>query len=144
MFDYESRVQHWVNRLAFQLRAEATRRLRAEGIDLTAEEWSLLMVLWRDGPTSMIALARRTLRDRTTVTRLVDRLIAKDLVERRPDPEDGRSVVVVSSEKGETQRAPVLAALAPLHTGLTADLDPDDIDATLRVLRALSERLENR
>lgn len=143
MFSYEDKIQHWVNRLAFQLRSEATRRLQASGVDLAVEEWALMMVLWREQEIGMGELARRTLRERTTVTRVLDRLSAKGLVERRADARDRRAMVVTPSPDGWRIQQAALLALAPLYDGLTRDLDPDDRAATLRTLRRLSERLEN-
>lgn len=141
MFDYETKVQHWVNRLSFLLRAEASRRLQAAGLDLTAEEWALLMVLWRDGPRGMSALADITLRERTTVTRVVDRLARKGLVERRPGPDDRRAVVIVPTDEGEHIREAVLGAMAPLVDGIEDGIDPDDLNATVRTLRRMAWRL---
>lgn len=141
MFDYETKVQHWVNRLSFLLRAEASRGLQAAGLDLTAEEWALMMVLWRDGPRGMGALADITLRERTTVTRVVDRLARKGLVERRPGNDDRRMVVIAPTDEGERIRAAVLGAMAPLVDGIEDGIDPDDLTATVRTLRRMAGRL---
>lgn len=142
MFDYEKAVQHWVNRLSFQLRAEATRRLQAAGFDLSAEEWAMMMVLWMEGQLSVGELAKRTLRDRTTVTRVLDRLASKGFIHRSGIDGDRRTVIVYATEAGKDIRDDVLAALAPLLWGLTEGIAPNDVDVTLRTLRTMSQRLE--
>ena len=143
MFDYDQKAQHWINRASFRLRAAAAELLADAGIALTPEEWALLMVLWQeDGGIGIGALAGRTLRDRTTVSRLVGRLEGKGLVERIADPDDGRAVVVALTAEGQAAKPAVLSALAPLHTGLTADIDPAEIAACIRVCRAICDRLD--
>ncbi len=52
----------------------------------------------------MAKLAEATLRDRSTVTRLVDRLIRKAYVERKAAPKDRRQVIISVSDKGEAIR----------------------------------------
>jgi DNA-binding MarR family transcriptional regulator len=53
-----------------------------------------LTVLHRDGPQRVSALATALGLDRTTVTRHLDDLAARGLVERRPDERDRRALMV--------------------------------------------------
>ncbi len=142
MFNYQTAVQHWVNRLGFQLRAEVKKRLQEAGIDLTPEEWAMMMILWRDEAASVGELSKRTLRDRTTVTRVLDRLVAKELIERHSAKADRRTVMVAATDKGKGIQTAVLTALAPVIRNLTEDIAADDLEVTLRTLQAMSERLE--
>ena len=141
MFDYEAKIQHWINRLAFVLRAEAQQRLKQAGHDLAAEEWALLMVLWRDGPTGMTRLAAITLRDRTTVTRLVDRLIRKKLLLRKSSPHDRRQVLISVSAQGAAIEASVLRAMMPLIKDADQGIDAADLKTTLQVLIKMTQNL---
>lgn len=143
MIDLESNVQHWINRLSFMLRAEAQTRLKAAGLNLTAEEWALLMVLWRDGPTQMAALAAITLRDRTTVTRLVDRLIKKGLVQRTSSKTDRRQVIIEVTKTGTQMMPPAMATLAPLIEKSSAGISAHELSITMDVLRRMAKNLES-
>jgi DNA-binding MarR family transcriptional regulator len=53
-----------------------------------------LMVLHRDGPQRVSALAAALGLDRTTVTRHLDELTLRGLVDRRPDDSDRRALMV--------------------------------------------------
>ncbi len=143
MFDFESKIQHWINRLSFQLRAEAVQRFKQAGLDLSAEEWALLMVLWRDGPTPMADLANLTLRDRTTMTRLVDRMVKKDLVKRTTPKTDRRKVIIAVSTKGAEIKPRVLEAIQPLIAKSQNGIPEEDIALALNVLAQIAKNLDS-
>jgi DNA-binding MarR family transcriptional regulator len=142
MLDPETLVPHWVNRLAFQLRNRVQESFAAAGIDLSPEEWGLLLVLWSRGPLPMAALAAATVKDRTTVTRLVDRLAAKGLVTRATDESDRRVVTVAVSDLGHARRTAIVAAVLPVIAAASRGIDPADLDRATATLRQMAANLE--
>lgn len=104
------------------LRVEADCRARAHG--MTRAQWSILMWLERQPGLSQKELADLLEVEPITVARLVDRLEARGLVERRADPRDRR----IWRLHLRPEAGPVLADIAAqradlLHT-LTSGLDP--------------------
>ncbi|MEM6674902.1 MAG: MarR family transcriptional regulator [Planctomycetota bacterium] len=83
---------YWVNRLAAAFRVRVDRDLRE--FDLTRRQVGMLHFIHRLGGASASDLTRSMGVDSTAVTRMVDRLEDKGLVERRPDPDDGRRSIV--------------------------------------------------
>lgn len=143
MFEYEGKIQHWVNRLSFLLRSEIQRRFKDNGIDLSAEEWALLMVLWQKGPLQMGPLAAITLRDRTTVTRLVDRLVEKKYLQRANAEGDRRQVVVSVSKAGREIEERVVGIVLPLIKKSGEGISENDGETALAVLRKMTENLDD-
>ncbi len=143
MFDYESKIQHWVNRLSFLLRSEAQRHFREQGLDLSAEEWALLMVLWQKGPQQMGPLAAITLRDRTTVTRLVDRLVKKNLLQRGAAATDRRKVVVSVTREGQEIQGRIVGSVLPRIEKSNQGISLQERETTLRVLKTMVEKLDD-
>ena len=141
VFDYETKIPHWINRLSFMLRSELQQRVKAAGHDLAAEEWALLMVLWRDGPMPTGRLAAVTLRDRTTVTRVVDRLVSKGLLERKDEQGDRRQVVIHVTKLGAQIQPEVVGAVAPLIEKANAGIPAKELEITLSVLRRMADNL---
>jgi DNA-binding MarR family transcriptional regulator len=95
--------------------AEAAPRLGAEMVRLMrlAAAWKhlakyeaggadrlLLARLVMDGPRRATDLAADTLLDLSTVSRRTRALVDRGLVERRPDPEDGRGALLTATEAG--------------------------------------------
>jgi DNA-binding MarR family transcriptional regulator len=78
-----------------------TRRLRKHSqTELTMSQISALSTLQRHGPLRVGELARREQISKSSVTRLVARLEATGYLERKVDPEDGRSFVVAITAHG--------------------------------------------
>ncbi len=76
---------HDVGRL---LRVDADKRARAE--DMTRAQWGILLWLERQPGMSQKELSELLEVEPISVARLVDRLEARAMVERRPDPKDRR------------------------------------------------------
>lgn len=107
------------------------------GDDLTTTQWAALAKLAETGPCSQNLLGRLTAMDAATIKGVVDRLVRRGLVETRPDPEDGRLVVVLPTEAGQA----VIARATPNAFAITEEtLAP--LDAAERAtLIALLARL---
>jgi DNA-binding MarR family transcriptional regulator len=127
-----------ITRLARHL--DRARRLVFAAHDLESWEFDVLTALRRAGPPYELSPGRlltETLVTSGTMTNRVDRLAAKGLVERRPEPADRRGVRVRLTPRGQERVEAALAALlAHERTFLTdlPDTDRADLAALLRRL----------
>lgn len=111
----------------------------AARIGLNASDTKALDLVMAEGPMSPTEIARATGLTTAATTTLLDRLEARGLVERSPDPEDRRRVRV--SARKEAVLATV-ARLTPFLEELRASLDSYS-DAELRAIaRFMSETSE--
>jgi DNA-binding MarR family transcriptional regulator len=92
---------------------EVTRRIAAvlEREGATIEEWRTLSLLADGESRTMSELAEVALLPPPSLTRLVDRMVADNLVYRRGDPHDGRRVLVRITPRGEAHYRRLLAQL---------------------------------
>lgn len=103
------------------------RRLRAEDAasGLTAPRLSALSVVVYGGPLTLRALADAEQVQPPTMTRLVRALEGAGLVTRRPDPDDGRQILIEATPAGrrllDAGRARRTATLARRLSALSAD-----------------------
>jgi DNA-binding MarR family transcriptional regulator len=92
--------------VAAHLRLAVTRtarRLRQEaGGDLSPSQSSALAAIERHGPLTPSELAAREQVKRPTATRIIGCLEDAGLVERTPDPADGRSALIAATLAGRT------------------------------------------
>jgi DNA-binding MarR family transcriptional regulator len=121
--------------------ARTARRLRQEaGADLSPSMISALASVDRHGPLTPSELAAHERVQRPTITRVLARLEELGLIDRAPDPADGRSSLIAASADGRTllhrQRSRKDQYLA--HRLET--LDADDV-ATLERAAAILERI---
>lgn len=76
------------------------RRLRERGIDqINAGQGRVLFALWQGDRITLTELAERTALEKSTLTRMIDRLEADQMVRRELPPADRRTVKVVLTER---------------------------------------------
>jgi MarR family transcriptional regulator, lower aerobic nicotinate degradation pathway regulator len=86
----------------------------AERIEsLTPTQWAALAKLWESGTCSQNHLGRLTAMDAATIKGVIDRLTGRGFTTVRPDPRDGRRLLVSLTPKGSDlyDRAAPIAAL---------------------------------
>jgi DNA-binding MarR family transcriptional regulator len=119
------------------------RRLRQEaGTDLSPSQAAALATIERHGPLAPSELAERERIKRPTATRVLGRLAETGLVDRIPDPADGRSAIVTVSPEGRA----LLRRLRQRKTAYLAsrlrELAPRDVEALARATEVLEAILE--
>jgi DNA-binding MarR family transcriptional regulator len=127
-----------VSRLAHHL--DRARRQAFAAHQLESWEFDVLAALRRAGEPYALSpgrLIRETLVTSGTMTNRVDRLAARGLVERRPDPRDRRGVQVRLTEAGRRTVDGALADLLSRERDLLAGLDPEHQHRLADLLRAL-------
>jgi DNA-binding MarR family transcriptional regulator len=131
----------WRALLEAHARAAAAldRQLAEAGCDLDLREYDLLVHLDEAAPGGLRPrdLAKRTLISRSNVTRRLEALDRRGLVQRRPDPEDGRGVIATLTPAG--RRA--LRRAAAVHlAGVKALVFPSR-DVDLAMVRRFLEQI---
>lgn len=89
----------WLSRLANVLQEDFNKRLREE--DVSWPQWMVMNVLHHDLAATPATVADSIGVDRSAVTRLLDRLEKKSLIEREHDKIDRRSVKVRLTADGK-------------------------------------------
>lgn len=138
MDDYSTDLLFLVHDVARLMRTEADKRARAHG--MTRAQWVILIWLNRRPGLSQKAVAEFLEVEPITVARLVDRLEARGMVERRPDPADRR----VWRLHLRPAARPVLEDIA-IHKAEMLEMATAGIDSetTRRVTEALMRMKEN-
>ncbi len=127
-----------ISRLARHL--DLARRTAFAAHDLETWEFDVLAALRRAGTPYELSpgrLLRETLVTSGTMTNRVDRLAARGLVERHPDPEDRRGVLVSLTEEGRSAVDDAFEALLAAEGDLLTDLSGRDQRRLADLLRSL-------
>lgn len=143
MFDYEKIAAHWVNRLSFLIRKDLSAMFQRAGHAISPEEWAILLVLWGKGAQTPSALADVTIKDRTTVTRLIDAMVRKGLVSRAEDANDRRRSIVTVTAHGAGLENELVPIAQSLISGALASIAPEDVAITTRTLKAMTQNLHS-
>lgn len=118
------------------------RRLRSAGGQLSHGLLSALATISKQGPLRLAELAQLESVSAPSTTRLVAELVAKGLVSREPDPEDGRAILISITPDGEAAVTAARAARAKMIAELFVGLDPADIAAIAYAVPALERAIE--
>jgi DNA-binding MarR family transcriptional regulator len=106
----EQHLGYWLRLVSNNVSTSFARRLEAQ--DVSVSEWVALRKLFdRPTPISISALAEQMGMTKAPVSRLVDRLVQKELVERQASRNDGRAQQIWLSSAGQ-KLVPKLAAIA--------------------------------
>jgi DNA-binding MarR family transcriptional regulator len=133
-----------VSRLARHLDLARREAFATHGLE--PWEFDVLAALRREGAPYALSpgrLLQVTLVTSGTMTNRIDRLEAKGLVERVPDPDDGRSVRVVLTAAGRTRVDDALTDLIAHERRILAALAPDDRARLAELLRLLALPFES-
>ena len=107
--------------------------------DVSMKEYDVLYSLSKsEAPVRLTDLHRRVLLSQPALSRLVDRLVTRGLVERCDDPGDGRAVRVTLTETGrERQRDVGRAHARDVTAAMTASVTDADLEELERICNAL-------
>lgn len=135
--DLSAHLGYWLRYVSNHVSQAFARKVEAHGV--TVAEWVLMRQLFDVDRLAPSRLAARMGMTRGAITKLADRLIAKALVARAADPEDGRAQTLELTLVGRAL-VPELAALADRNDAEFFDhLAPDDRTALVRILRGIVE-----
>jgi MarR family transcriptional regulator, transcriptional regulator for hemolysin len=114
------------------LRVDADKRARQH--DMTRAQWGILIWLERQPGISQKELSELLEVEPITVARLIDRLEARGMVERRPDPRDRRIWRLHVCPDACPVLADIASQRADISRMVTAGLDQDTIDTVTEAL----------
>jgi DNA-binding MarR family transcriptional regulator len=115
------------------------RRIRSATGGLSHGQLSALSTIVRNGPLRPSEIAAIEVVAAPTITRVVSDLEARGLVERTPDPDDGRSFFVSGTQAGIDLLLAARSDRARAVAAILAELTPEEVDALSRALPALEE-----
>jgi len=105
--------------------------------DLTQAEAHILCHLHEAGDTSIADLHRAFAHKRSTLTSVLDRLVARGLVKRETSPKDRRSFVVRLTRAGKSKAARIHRLLERLEADVLRRGDPQALETFERLIGEL-------
>ena len=123
----------------FRRRAEVF--FREHGLDLTPEQWGLLLRIAETENQSQGDLADPVLRDYPNVTRMLDGLEKKALVKRSPDPDDRRKTLISLTSQGKNLLDEYIPMVVEEKGRYFEGLDQRDVNRLREILAVIEKNL---
>jgi DNA-binding MarR family transcriptional regulator len=129
-------VPYLINRVGAALVANFTSTALARH-DLSIAMWRVLAALSANGEQRQVDLAALTSIDVSTLSRLVTRLMRRNLVTRRRSANSNREVLVRLSPKGNALVAQLIPVARRLEVTAIAGVPPKELAQVKRALRRM-------
>lgn len=110
---------------------------REAGLDLTTEQWVLIDNLNGKNGLTQKDLAESTFKNTPTVSRIIDLLSQKGLIERRPSPTDRRQNRLFLTAKGKQTHKKAEKVVKDLRKQGWQHLDEADYQNFLRIINQI-------
>jgi DNA-binding MarR family transcriptional regulator len=107
----------------------------------TVERWRVLALLAGGGRHPMTELAEFTQLPPASLTRLIDGMVADNLVHRKADPGDRRRVLVHRTRRGHAMQRRLSDRIAGERDAIFGDVDADELASVLESLARVGARL---
>lgn len=129
-----------ISRLRKKITNLFARELQPFGI--TPEQWALLVYLDRKPSCSQMELAQALFKDRSNITRILDKLAKQGLINRQDHPED-RRIYLVNLTKAGQELLPNLRRVADKTQHLlTENLPEKELASILDILAKIEKQLD--
>jgi len=140
-FQLNQAIGMHVNRTAFLMTEEIGRRFASHGYQLSAQDFGILFRLSEQGAMTQVEIAVLMNRDKTTITRRIDALVKKKLVERNPDLNDRRYYRIGLTAVGEQTLVMLVPLVSDFQQELLSDITDVDKSVTIKTLQHISNQL---
>ncbi len=114
-----------------------SRAQAARSCGYSANQFSALGLISIDGPITPVDLSARLTMTSGSVTALLDRLQHDDLIRREANPDDRRSILIHTTDRGEALLAASVSDFDRRVSTVADELDPEEREILDRLLVTL-------
>ncbi len=124
-----------------RLRTVTYREFKQHGLEITPEQWIVLVRLWQRDRRTVSELSESTQRDKPTMSRILDSMERSGLVRRTADENDARTRIIELTREGKAMRKKLVPVAKSLVAQLEAGISEADLLTVRRTLRRMFENL---
>ncbi|MGD1843781.1 MAG: MarR family winged helix-turn-helix transcriptional regulator [Salibacteraceae bacterium] len=130
-----------LNRAGKAMGGKLNRNFKAAGFEVNLEHWVVFAKLWREDGQNQQELGLQCMKDKATMTRLIDHMEKQGWLARTPDPEDRRSRLIHTTKQGTALREQLLPVVFRTLDEAATGISADELEICKRVLAQLHQNL---
>jgi len=127
--------------LAHAIKQQLASQLEAKKLNLAPMHLRVLKVIAKHECCTAIDIAGFFKRDKAQITRLVKQLIELDFVEKKPNPEDKRSQLLLLTAQGKILQESLSVFSEEMQKQITLGISPEDLAVFVRVAEKMTKNL---
>ena len=132
---------YWLERTIRTLKSQQLQKLKKNNIDLTIEQWIVLLGVKNYPGGTQKEISDNTLKDTANVKRIVDQLIRKGYVNRKEHSTDLRKTHLMMTEKGRKIIRKALPLMDSVRKKGLTDVSEKEFDYLLSTLKKIFHNL---
>lgn len=130
-----------IERTAKRMKQSFKKILNDNSAGITVDQWVILQELEKENGLSQFEIAARTFKDAPTVTRIIDLLCDKQLLERQPDPVDRRKFNIFLTNFGQAKILEILPMVESFRAEAWNGLSDREINQLRDILNTIFKNL---
>ena len=118
-------------------------KIKEHGINITFEMLEVMGCLWKKDGINQQELADLTLRDKSSMTYLLDNLVKRKMVRRAEDANDRRNKLVYLTKEGTNLKEQLNPWVAEVYAMATEEVGVKDLQNGVTLLNKMINNLKN-
>ncbi|PZR27679.1 MAG: hypothetical protein DI535_09670 [Citrobacter freundii] len=139
---FDDNIIYQISSFAHHFNRALTVAFQRNGLPVTSEQFSILMLLAQEDGINQQEISRRLERDKTTVTRVLTNLITRGLVRHKQDAADGRARIIHLTPAGRKLQENAVSISASLYIQALEGVSGKELDQAIGFLQQLNERVK--
>ncbi len=131
----------FLNLVHCQFKQYLNKIFNKHGFNLTPEQFLVMDTLWDEGVLSQQEIADIIVKDKNSVTKLIDALEKKGLVFRMTDDQDRRLNKIHLTEQAKSLKDEITEVAINSTNNIIKDIPKEDLVAFIKVLNKMSENI---
>lgn len=134
---------HSMHELRGFLRQYIQVRIKEQGVNITFEMLEVLSFLWKKDGANQQEIADMTLRDKSSMTYLIDNLVKRNMVKRVEDENDRRNKLIFLTAEANALKEQLHPWVAEVYEKATVNVDADAIEAAQILIGLMVQNLKS-
>jgi DNA-binding MarR family transcriptional regulator len=124
------------------LRQNIQVKIKEHNLDISFELLEIMALLWRKDGMNQQELADKVIKDKSSMTYLIDNLVKRNLVTRVEHETDRRHKLIFITEEGKKLEEKLHPWVIEMYRKATDEIDAAEIDKAISLVRKMNDNLK--
>ena len=135
-------IPYLIGDIEHRVYQQLTGIFRENQVKATLEQFTALSILWYDDGLKQQEIAERLNRDKTTITRMINNMVRKNMVVKVPDKSDHRAFLIYLTHLGRQLQEQLMLLSGPVYLKMMKGLKKDEISSGIALLNKILGNLK--
>ncbi|HEV3221679.1 MAG TPA: MarR family transcriptional regulator [Puia sp.] len=126
------------------LRQHIQSKIKEHRIDITFEMLEIMACLWNKDGINQQELADITIKDKSSMTYLVDNLVKRNMVSREPDTNDRRNNLICLTKEGKFLQKKLHPWILEMYDKAAFGSQQSEIEKSIKLIKRMTGNLKDR